>query len=182
MRSPLDLRVAGSVVAFDAEHSCSMESRAAIGTAVEILRDLVKADLELVTSGLDPVHPRLYLPPAWQLGLDTDFMTGMAEAMSAVTNGLQDVAWEGPVNLAEELCLKAIFDHAIDVVPEIVQVNDMDRLEDAVLYLQEVGFQDTDHEFLFEPEMDGIDQSDVGIQLGMQSLSRRDAFKRFANR
>jgi hypothetical protein len=109
-------------------------------------------------------------------------MTGMAEAMSAVTNGLQDVAWEGPVNLAEELCLNAIFDHAIDVVPEIVQVNDMDRLEDAVLYLQEVGFQDTDHEFLFEPEMDGIDQSDVGIQLGMQSLSRRDAFKRFANR
>jgi hypothetical protein len=30
--------------------------------------------------------------------------------------------------------------------------------------------------------MDGIDQSDVGVQLGMQSLSRRDAFKRFANR
>jgi hypothetical protein len=37
-------------------------------------------------------------------------------------------------------------------------------------------------EFLFEPAMDGIDKSELGAQMGMQSLSRRDAFKRFANR
>jgi hypothetical protein len=48
--------------------------------------------------------------------------------------------------------------------------------------LRENGFQDIDHEFLFEPEMDGIDKSDLGAQMGIQSLSRRDAFKRFANR
>jgi len=48
--------------------------------------------------------------------------------------------------------------------------------------LREIGFQDIDHEFLFEPAMDGIDTSDLGAQMGMQSLSRRDAFKRFGNR
>jgi hypothetical protein len=48
--------------------------------------------------------------------------------------------------------------------------------------LREIGFQDTDHEFLFEPEIDGIDKSDVGARMGMQSLSRRDAFTRFGNR
>jgi hypothetical protein len=44
-----------------------------------------------------------------------------------------------------------------------------------------MGFQDIDHEFLFEPEMDGIDKSEAGAKLGMQSLSRRDAFTRFPN-
>ena len=47
---------------------------------------------------------------------------------------------------------------------------------------RESGFQDIDHEFLFEPQMDGIDKSGAGAQMGMQSLSRRDAVKRFTNR
>jgi hypothetical protein len=35
--------------------------------------------------------------------------------MSAVANGLQAAAWEGPATLAEELCLKAILHHASEV-------------------------------------------------------------------
>lgn len=119
--------------------------------------------------------------PAWQIGLNKDFMRGMAGAMSSVTAGLSDVGWSGPVNTAEELCLKAILDHTAEVVPDVHEV-DEGRLSDDVMYLSEMGFQDIDHESLFEPEMDGIDKSEVGAKLGMQSLSRRDAFTRFPNR
>jgi len=169
MRASLDRQMAGSVVAFDAEETCSPESRAAIAIATEILRDLVKADLENIASGIEPAHLDAYLPPAWQIGLDKDFIVGMANAMSFVASGLRDVGWEGPANTAEELCLTAIFNHAISVVPDIAFVKDMDGLEDAILYLQEVGFQDVANDSLFAPEIDA-------------SAARRDAFKRFANR
>jgi hypothetical protein len=123
-----------------------------------------------------------YLPPAWQIGLDDNFMSGMVEAMTSVTTGLTQVEWEGPANTAEELCLKAILDHASEVIPVLWKIADKRRLENDVMDLREIGFQDIDHEFLFEPAMDGIDTSDLGAQMGMQSLVRRDAFKRFANR
>jgi hypothetical protein len=96
-------------------------------------------------------------------------MTGMTNALSVVKSGLQDVGWEGPASAAESLCLKVILDYTIRVVPEIAQVKDVGRLGDDVMYLLEMGFQDVDNEFLFEREM-------------AQSLSRRDAFKRFASR
>src|SRR5207248_2068100 len=126
-------------------------------------------------------HDRNYshiLPPAWQIGLDETFLAGMANAMTFVTKGLTDADWEGPANTAEELCLKAILDHASEVIPEVWKIEDRARLKADVMDLREIGFQDIDHEFLFEPETDGIDQSDLGAQMGMQSLSRRDAFRR----
>jgi hypothetical protein len=43
-----------------------------------------------------------YLPPAWQIGLDEEFMAGMANAMTFVTKRLTEVGWEGPANTAEE--------------------------------------------------------------------------------
>jgi len=122
------------------------------------------------------------LPPAWQIGLDETFLAGMANAMTFVTKGLTDADWEGPANTAEELCLKAILDHASEVIPEVWKIEDRARLKADVMDLREIGFQDIDHEFLFEPETDGIDQSDLGAQMGMQSLSRRDAFKPFEGR
>ena len=122
------------------------------------------------------------LPPAWQIGLDETFLAGMANAMTFVTKGLTDADWEGPANTAEELCLKAILDHASEVIPEVWKIEDRARLKADVMDLREIGFQHIDHEFLFEPETDGIDQSDLGAQMGMQSLSRRDAFKPFEGR
>jgi hypothetical protein len=98
-----------------------------------------------------------------------------------VKAGLSDVGWTWPVNTAEELCLKAILDHAGDFVPDLYKV-DTARLTEDVMYLRELGFQDIDPEFLFELEMDGIDKTELGIKLGMQSLSKRDAFTSFSNR
>jgi len=181
-RGSLDLTIGNSILAFRAVASCALESRAAIAMAGEILTDRVNEDLTDVASRREAINCGAYLPPAWQIGLDEEFMAGMANAMRFVTKGLTEVGWEGPANTAEELCLKAILDHASDVIPEVWKVKDIARLKADVMDLRESGFQDIDHEFLFEPEMDGIDKSDMGAQMGMQSLSRRDAFKRFTNR
>jgi hypothetical protein len=178
----LDLTIGRGVVAFGAEESCSLESRAAVAVASELLTDWIAQDLSDVASGREAIHAGAYLPPTWQIGLDEDFVAGMAKAMKSVTTGLTEIHWLGPANTAEELCLKAILDHASEVVPDFWEIRVRARLESDVMDLRENGFQDIDHEFVFEPEVDGIDKSDLGAQMGMQSLSRRDAFKRFANR
>lgn len=181
-RSFLDPTIGRSIVAFGAAENCALESRAAIAAAGEILTDFISQDLTDVASRREAINADAYLPPAWQIGLDATFLAGMANAMTLVTTGLTDVDWEGPSNTAEELCLKAILDHASEVIPDIWKIEDRARLKADVMDLREIGFQDIDHEFLFEPAMDGIDKSDLGAQMGMQSLSRHDAFKRFGNR
>ena len=181
-RDSLDPTIGRSIVAFGAAENCALESRAAIAAAGEILTDFISQDLTDVASRREAINADAYLPPAWQIGLDETFLAGMANAMTFVTKGLTDADWEGPTNTAEELCLKAILDHASEVIPDVWKIEDRARLKADVMDLREIGFQDIDHEFLFEPEMDGIDQSDLGAQMGMQALSRRDAFKTFENR
>jgi hypothetical protein len=177
----VDPTIGRAVVAFGAAETCSLDSRAAVAVAIDLLNDWVTQDLKDVAAGNEPINTNAYLPPAWQIGLDKDFMTGMASAMSSVKAGLSDVGWTGPANTAEELCLKAILDHAGDLVPDLYKV-DAARLTEDVMYLREMGFQDIDHEFLFELEMDGIDKTELGAKLGMQSLSKRDAFTSFSKR
>src|ERR1700682_346265 len=154
-RGSLDPSIGLSIVAFGAEEICSLESRAAIAAASEIVTDWISQDLTNVASRREAINSDAYLPPAWQIGLDEEFMIGMSNAMRSVTTGLADAHWEGPANTAQELCLKAILDHASELVPDIWKIEDTARLEDDVMDLRETGFQDIDHEFLFEPELDG---------------------------
>ena len=182
MLRSLDPAIGQPIVAFGAAETCALESRAAIAVAGEILTDFISQDLTDVASSREVINADAYLPPAWRIGLDESFLAGMANAMAFVTTGLTDVDWKGPSSTAEEVCLKAILDHASEAIPDVWKIEDRARLNADVMDLREIGFQDIDHEFLFEPAMDGIDKSDLGAQMGMQSLSRRDAFKRFGNR
>src|SRR5258708_9813922 len=84
-RGSLDLTIGNSILAFGAVASCVLESRAAIAVAGEILIDLVNQDLTDVASRREPINCGAYLPPAWQIGLDEEFITGMANAMTFVT-------------------------------------------------------------------------------------------------
>src|SRR5438309_7750530 len=136
-RGSLDLTIGNSVLAFGAVASCALESRAAIAVAGKILTDWVTQDLTDVASGREPIHCWAYLPPAWQIGLDVEFMTGMANAMTFVTRGLAEVGWEGPANTAEALCLKAILDHASEVIPDVGEVKDIARREGDGMDLRE---------------------------------------------
>jgi len=181
-RSSLDPAIGNSIVALGAAETCSLESRAAIAVAIEILTDFISQDLTDVASRREAINANAYLPPAWQIGLDETFLASMSNAMGFVATGLTDVDWKGPSSTAEEVCLKAILDHASEVIPDVWTIKDGARLHADVMDLREIGFQDIDHEFLFEPAMDGIDKSDLGAQMGMQSLSKRDAFKSFGNR
>src|SRR5258708_13546777 len=110
--------------------SCALESRAAIAVAGEILTDWVNQDLTDVASRREAINCGAYLPPAWQIGLDEEFMTGMANAMTFVTKGLTEVGWEGPAKTAEELCLKGILVHASEGIPDVWKIKESDRLKD----------------------------------------------------
>jgi hypothetical protein len=116
-RGSLDPTIGRSIVAFGAAENCALESRAAIAAAGEILTDFISQDLTDVAARREAINADAYLPPAWQIGLDETFLAGMANAMTFVTKGLTDADWEGPANTAEELCLKAILDHASEVIP-----------------------------------------------------------------
>src|SRR2546427_7214518 len=105
-RGSLDLTIGNSILAFGAVASCALESRAAIAVAGEILTDWVNQDLTDVASGHALINCEAYLPPAWKIGLDEEFVTGMAKPMTFVTKGLTVVGWVDPANNAEELCLK----------------------------------------------------------------------------
>ncbi len=74
--------------------------------------------------------------------------------------------------VAEELALRAIIAEATAVLEEHGVIADFARLEDELL-------EDADFETLFNPSLDGIDQSPHGEFLGMGSLSFRDWFEPF---
>jgi hypothetical protein len=182
-KEALDLAFGRQIVAFHAAKTFSPESRAAIAFATVLLTDHVFDDLAEVTAGdSEPNFATEYLPPSWLIGLSVGFMRGMAVAMVSVGHGLTVASWKGPANTAEELCLKAILDHAGEVVPDMFRLANEKRFCEDIDSFREVAFQDLDHEFLFQPEVDGVDKSELGERLGIQSLSRRDAFKTFANR
>lgn len=170
-------------MAFRAARTLSPESRAAIALATVLITDHMFEDLAEVAAGEGvPDIASEYLPPGWLIGLSVGFIKGMVVSMILVGHGLTFASWKGPANTAEELCLKAVLDHAGEVVPDMFKLSNEKRLRNDIERFREVAFQDLDHEWLFQPEMDGIDKSELGETLGIQSLSRRDAFKPFANR
>ena len=128
-RGSLDPTIGRPIVAFGAAEHCTLESRAAIAAAGEILADFLSQDLTDVASRREAINADAYLPPAWQIGLDETFLAGMANAMTLVSAGLTDADWDGPANTAEELCLKAILDHASEVIPDLWKIEDRARLQ-----------------------------------------------------
>ena len=134
------------MVACRAAKTISRERRAAIAFAVVLLTDHVFDDLAEVTAGDgEPNFATEYLPPTWLVGLSVGFMRGMAVAMVSVGHGLTVASWKGPANTAEEPCLKAILDHAGEVVPDMFRLANEKRLREDIDSLHEVAFQDLDH-------------------------------------
>jgi hypothetical protein len=84
-------------------------------------------------------------------------------------------------SVAEELAARAII-NAARVQIELAEEQGESELEalDAFTDFIEACFEDTDFEFLFQDEYDGIDQSAVGQIAGISSLSFEDWFKPFS--
>jgi len=73
---------------------------------------------------------------------------------------------------AEELALRALVDEAKELLAQDGIEADFALFEDDV-------FEDTDYEFLFQPEADGIEDSAEAARLGISRLRFDEWFTRF---
>src|SRR5438128_11256068 len=93
-RPSLDPTIGHAIVAFGSSQSCSLESRAAVSVAVDVLRDCLKEDLNDIVSGRKPMNTDAYLPPTWRIGVDQAFMVGMTTASRWAESGSHDARLE----------------------------------------------------------------------------------------
>ena len=75
---------------------------------------------------------------------------------------------------AEELALHILIERASTLL-------DMDGIEADFFGFEDVIYQDTDFEYLYDPERDGIEDSEIGTELGIGNLHFSEWFKIFDN-
>ena len=75
---------------------------------------------------------------------------------------------------AEELALHILIERASAIL-------EMDGIDAEFGAFEEVIYQDLDFEFLYAPEYDGIDDSNLGTELGIGNLRFSEWFKPFRN-
>ena len=98
--------------------------------------------------------------------------------VTVLTVGYKLAQPEPPIPLvsctAEELALRALIEEAKEVLEQEGTEADFGLFEDEA-------FQDADHEFLFQPEADGIEDSAEGARLGIGHLRFDEWFTPFLN-
>lgn len=179
------LRYGGVGQAFSAE--LPSRAREAMAAAVEIAVDEAFEDLARVDTAFSRSKPD---GPQWGefLELETHFGDYIPRrylsrctpiVLKRFTVCIITVGWKlaqprytYPACVAEELALAGILDRAgtwLEITGK--EPFDFDDLKDVL-------FQDLDYEYLYSPELDGID-AELGERLGMASLSFSDWFKPF---
>ena len=115
--------------------------------------------------------PRAHLPRYDEGFLRMWFVT-------VLTVGYKLAQTQPPVPLlsctAEELALRALIQEATELLAQEGVEPDFGLFEDEA-------FQDAGHEFLFQPETDGIEESAEGAQLGISPLRFDEWLVRFDN-
>lgn len=117
---------------------------------------------------------RDYLPPMYAASYDYHFLRDFHITLVTVIYKLGG-PWTGLSTVLEQLAMRAILraaeNEAAVKADEGEDVSDID-----VSDLWDIAFDDTDFFILFEPELDGLQHSEVGRQMGMINLDRREWF------
>ena len=116
------------------------------------------------------------LPPRYQLRYDQLFLRIWFVTVLTVAYKLAQP--EPPVPLlsctAEELALRALIEEAKELLSQEGTEAEFGEFEDDA-------FQDTDHEFLFMPERDGIEDSAEAAHMGISPIRFDEWFTPFLN-
>jgi hypothetical protein len=153
--------------------------REALHTALNVLVDRFFDELpEMTTGEIDLAESSLasFLPPNYAPRYTLLFQKRFFACLLSVGWKLAQRRPRMPLLscTAEELALRALIEQAKSVL-EMRGVNpDFDDFED-------IAFQDLDHEILFDPSLDGLEDTAAGVQLGMGYLHFDDWFKPFDN-
>lgn len=182
MKLAFDL--AGTIVAFDSMEQLSRGTRAAVASeAIKLVSEAFVDLADIAVNGgpdWEELHSTNWLPQQWRLVVTAEFFQKLAVAVVNVTNGLTEVDWEGPSCLGEELVLRALCERVLGA-PEHYGIEDA-QLQAEIDGFTDSAFQDADHEYLFDPASDGIDESEVGDVLGMTPLGYDAVWRPFNNR
>ena len=142
----------------------------ALSNAVDAVDDFILGELAdrygVELSSTEGQFSMLYLPARYHDQYDHGVLRRLYACLTVVAGRLQD-GWEPPRCRGEELVLRAVLEHA-----EIC----FDEFEGppgtAFQDVREFLFVDLDHEFMFDPRFDGIDDPETveGAQLGIGPL------------
>ncbi len=138
----------------------SAAERRALSDAVEQIDDFLLAELvELYHEAGPAVVPRpfsdRFLPGRYVDFYVFKMIRRLYACLLVVAGRLQD-GWEPPRCRGEELVLRAVLDHAETCFEELTG-----EQTKAFGDLRELMFEDFDHEYLFDPAFDGIDDPDT---------------------
>ncbi len=143
----------------------------ALSDAVEQVDDFLLAEIVTLYHDSGPAavarpFSDLFLPGRYVDFYDFKMLRRLYACLLVVAGRLQD-RWEPPRCRGEELVLRAVLDHA-----ETCDEEATGESTDAFANLREWLFEDFDHEYLFAPAYDGIDDPDSheGSRLGVASL------------
>src|SRR5581483_11268377 len=105
-----------------------------------------------------------YLPPMYAASYDYGFIRDFHVCVLTVIYKLA-VPWAGLASVAEQLAMNAILrsaDTQIAVKSEMGEdTSDIDASD-----LWDLAFDDLDFEILFKPELDGLQNSEIGVEMG----------------
>lgn len=148
----------------------SAAERDALANAVEQVDDFLLSELVELHDGTKPagttMFSDMFLPRRYADCYDVAMLRRLYVCLTVVAGRLQD-QWEPPRCRGEELVLRAVLDHAETCFEE--QTNESTA---GFADLRDLLFEDLDHEYLFDPAFDGIDDPDTveGSQLGVHTL------------
>ncbi len=116
-----------------------------------------------------------FLPQQFRDLYDFGMLRRLHACLLVVAGRLQD-GWEPPQCRGEELVLRAVLDYA-ETCYEDVSGDSTESFVD----LRELLFEDLDHEYLFDPRFDGIDDPETreGAQMRVQPLHPSSWFVAF---
>lgn len=102
-----------------------------------------------------------------------EFLVAFVDVTSRLTRG-----WEPLACVAQELGLRVLLDH-VDVVAEAADVTLPDAWRG---HLEEILFEDLDHQLLYDPAHDGIEEDPAAQPPGMAPMRFEDWFRPFNNK
>jgi hypothetical protein len=140
------------------------------------VRELETADEAVGRSTLEITDTLVlsYLPSRYSdqydVGFARDFLVAFVDLTRRLTCG-----WEPPACVAQELGLRILLNH-VELIAESAGV-DLD--DDWRGHLEGLLFEDLDHEFLYDPAFDGIENDPHRQPPGMAPLGFEDWFRPF---
>jgi hypothetical protein len=155
--------------------------------ATEMLVDQIAEDIRFLDAALlrDPAADvwenlnwlHQYLPPLYAASYDYRLVRDFQVTVLTVTYKLGG-PWTALSSVAEELAMNAVMESP-DTQLSILRDDGSDVSDIDFEIVWDMAFWDLDFQVLFDAEMDGIQDSEVGRQSGMANLDRSRWFAKF---